>query len=52
LVATALTSIIGFFFPFDKLLPSHSLGIISLVVLALAVPARYLLRLAGAWPSV
>src|SRR4029077_1483839 len=40
LVTTALTSITGFFFPFHKLLPSHILGIISLVVLALAIPAR------------
>lgn len=52
LVTTALTSITGFFFPFHKLLPSHILGIISLVVLAFAIPARYLLHLAGAWRKV
>jgi hypothetical protein len=52
LVTTALTSITGFFFPFHKLLPSHILGIISLAVLALAIPARYLLHLAGAWRKV
>jgi hypothetical protein len=52
LVTTALTSITGFFFPFHKLLPSHILGIISLMVLAIAVPARYLLHLAGAWRKV
>jgi hypothetical protein len=52
LVTTALTSITGFFFPFHKLLPSHILGIISLAVLAFAIPARYLLRLAGAWRKV
>ena len=52
LVTTALTSITGFFFPFHKLLPSHMLGIISLAVLALAIPARYLLHLAGAWRKV
>jgi hypothetical protein len=49
LVTTALTSITGFFFPFHKLLPSHILGIISLIVLAVAIPARYILHLAGAW---
>jgi hypothetical protein len=52
LVTTALTSITGFFFPFHKLLPSHILGIISLAVLAFAIPARYLLQLAGAWRKV
>ena len=49
LATTALTSITGFLFPFHKLLPSHILGIISLVVLAIAIPARYLFRFAGAW---
>ena len=52
LVTTALTSITGFFFPFHKLLPSHILGFISLAVLAFAIPARYLLHLAGAWRKV
>jgi hypothetical protein len=52
LATTALTSITGFFFPFHKLLPSHILGIISLVVLAFTIPARYLLHLAGAWRKV
>jgi hypothetical protein len=52
LATTALTSITGFFFPFHKLLPSHILGIISLAVLAFAIPARYLLHLAGAWRKV
>jgi hypothetical protein len=49
LVTTALTSISGFGFPFEHLLPSHKLGIISLVVLAIAIPARYAFHLAGAW---
>jgi hypothetical protein len=48
-VTTALTSISGFGFPFEHLLPSHKLGIISLVVLAIAIPARYVFHLAGAW---
>jgi hypothetical protein len=52
LVTTALTSISGFFFPFHRLLPSHILGIISLAVLAFAIPARYLLHLAGAWRKI
>ena len=52
LVTTALTSITGFFFPFHKLLPSHILGVISLFVLAFAIPARYVKHLAGAWRKV
>lgn len=52
LVTTALTSITGFLFPFHKLLPSHILGVISLVVLALAIPARYVKHLEGAWRKV
>src|SRR5271165_1776927 len=47
LSTTALTSITGFFFPFHKLLPSHILGIISLFVLAFAIPARYFNHLEG-----
>ena len=49
LVTTSLTSLSGFLFPVDHLLPSHKLGIISLVVLAIAIPARYVFHLAGSW---
>lgn len=49
LTTTALTSITGFFFPFHKVTPGIILGIISLAVLAIAVPARYVKHLAGAW---
>ncbi len=49
LTSTALTSVTGFFFPFHKLLPSHVLGILSLIALAIAIPARYAFHLAGAW---
>jgi hypothetical protein len=49
LATTGLTSVSGFAFPFDHLLPSHILGIISLVVLAVTIPARYVFYLAGAW---
>lgn len=31
----------GFFFPFYRFLPSHSVGIVSLVVLAAAISACY-----------
>jgi hypothetical protein len=36
---TVLTSVTGFFFPRDQLLPSHIVGIVSLVVLAAALAA-------------
>jgi hypothetical protein len=49
LATTVLTSVTGFFFPFDKILPSHIVGIISLVVLASAILALYALHLAGPW---
>jgi hypothetical protein len=49
LTSTVLTSMTGFGFPFDHLLPSHKVGIMSLVVLAIAIVARYALHLAGAW---
>jgi len=48
---TLLTSVTGFMFPVHKLTPSHVLGIISVVVLALAFPARYTFNLAGGWRS-
>lgn len=49
LLTTILTSVTGYFFPADKVLPSHVVGAISLAVLALAVAALYRFRLAGAW---
>ena len=49
LVTTVATSVTGFGFPFDHLLPSHKVGILSLVVLAVAILARYAFHLAGAW---
>jgi hypothetical protein len=48
LVTTVATSVTGFGFPFDHLLPSHKVGITSLVALALAILARYGFHLAGA----
>jgi hypothetical protein len=49
LVSTVLTSVTGFFFPVHRFLPSHGVGIISLIVLAIAIYARYARHLAGAW---
>ena len=49
LLFTILTSATGFLFPFTKLLPSHMVGILSLVLLAIACLALYGMKLAGAW---
>jgi hypothetical protein len=49
LITTILTSVTGFLFPFEKILPSHVVGIVSLVILAAALLALYGFRLAGAW---
>jgi hypothetical protein len=49
LATTALTSVTGFFFPVTGFLPSHAVGILSLVFLAAALLAFYVYHLAGAW---
>jgi len=49
LLTTILTSATGFLFPFEKLLPSHMIGILSLVLLLIACIALYSMKLNGAW---
>ncbi len=49
LTTTVLTSVTGFFFPVHHFTPAHTLGIISLLVLGLAIYARYTFHLAGGW---
>ena len=49
LATTVLTSVTGFFFPFHGVTPAIVVGIISLVVLAVAIFALYKRQLAGAW---
>ena len=49
LLFTILTSATGFLFPFEKLLPSHMVGILSLVLLAIACIALYGMKLSGPW---
>ena len=49
LLFTILTSATGFLFPFEKLLPSHIIGILSLVLLAIACIALYAMKLSGPW---
>jgi hypothetical protein len=52
LLFTILTSATGFLFPFEKLLPSHMVGILSLVLLAIACIALYVMKLSGPWRSI
>lgn len=49
LASTVATSVTGFPLPADRILPSHIVGAISLVVLAIAYYARYSRQLSGAW---
>jgi hypothetical protein len=49
LVTTILTSVTGFMFPISGLTPGIIFGLISVVILAIALTALYLRRLAGAW---
>lgn len=52
LVTTVITSVSGYGFPAPKVLPSHIVGAISLVVLAVCLLARYGKKLEGRWRSV
>jgi hypothetical protein len=49
LTTTMLTSVTGFLFPLSGLTPAVIFGILSLIVLAVALVALYMFRLGGAW---
>jgi hypothetical protein len=49
LITTVLTSVTGYFFPFHGFKPSYLVGAISLVMLAIAIYARYSRHMAGGW---
>jgi hypothetical protein len=52
LATTILTSATGFLIPplpFEKLLPSHMIGVLSLILLAIACYALYGQKLSGSW---
>jgi uncharacterized membrane protein len=49
LIFTIATSVTGFFFPFHGFTPAIGVGIISLVLLAIAVVARYVGHTRGFW---
>jgi len=52
LVTTVATSATGFGFPFVTFLPSHAVGIVSLVILPGVIVARYVKHFAGAWRRI
>jgi hypothetical protein len=47
--STVATSVTGYGFPVEKLLPSHIVGFISLIVLVIAIVARYTYHLRSGW---
>jgi hypothetical protein len=52
-LATAiLTSATGYLFPFSGVLPSHIVGGVALLVLAVVLAARYAFGLRGSWRKV
>ena len=52
LATTVLTSLTGFGFPFEHVTPGIILGVLSLIVLAIAIPARYSFHMAGKWRAI
>jgi hypothetical protein len=52
LATTVATSVTGFGFPFHGVTPGIVLGILSLLVLAVAIYARYARHLAGVWRRI
>jgi hypothetical protein len=49
LITTILTSATGFILPAPHFLPSHAIGILSLIVLGIALAARYRFHMEGVW---
>ncbi len=52
LATTVLTTLTGFLFPFQGFTPAIGVGIVSTVLLAVALVAFYRRRLAGAWRPI
>ena len=52
LLTTVLTSVTGFGFPNTHVTPGIIIGVISLVLMTIAIAARYLFHLGGIWRSI
>lgn len=52
LASTIATSATGLLFPFERFLPSHAFGLISLLLLGVALAARYRHHLDGRWGAI
>jgi hypothetical protein len=52
LITTAATTLTGFLFPFNGFTPAIGTGIVSTLVLAATIPARYSFHFAGQWRRV
>jgi hypothetical protein len=52
LATTVATSVTGYGFPVKEILPSHIVGAISLVVLTIAIVARYSFYLRDGWRRI
>jgi hypothetical protein len=51
-LSTALTSLTGFAFPNEHITPGIVVGILSLIVLAIAILGRYVMQMRGAWRAI
>lgn len=52
LITTVATSLTGFLFPFKGVTPGIILGILSMIVLILAIVALYVKHLSGGWRGI
>ena len=52
LIFTAATTVSGFLFPFGGITPAFATGLVSSAVLAIAIAARYLFHIKGAWRGI
>jgi hypothetical protein len=52
LIFTILTSVTGFMFPFNGVTPGILIGILSIILLAIACMALYAMHLSGAWRRI
>jgi hypothetical protein len=51
LLFTVLTSVTGFLYPYEKITPGIILGVLSFIVLAIALLALYAFHLKGIWST-